>query len=354
MRNLRLIGVLLLLWLPLKGFAVEVKADAPKTYVVVKGDTLWDIAGMFLDKPWLWPELWRNNTDISNPHLIYPGDVLRLIFDEEGEPQIVVERAPEKPFVKLTPQGRIEQKARPIDVLPFDVIRPYIENAAIMDESEYEALPYLLGNHEGIERFVSGVHVLGKASRSGETRFDVIRQQNVVRDREGNKLGIQVRHISEAVATDDDLDKQQLVKIVDGHIEAKRGDRLIPMQEPEVQEMQLIGAVAQRGFLVDSLEQHGLLGKFDIVVIDLGKGDVMPGTVMGVYNQGPNIVDGKQPKYANEDNALRSAFEWGDEIVQPSVKVGELVVFKTFDKASYALLTKASNFIRVGAIVARP
>jgi hypothetical protein len=354
MRHQKLVGLLFLLWLPFSSLAIEVKSNAPQTYVVVKGDTLWDIAGMFLDDPWQWPELWRNNTDISNPHLIYPGDLLRLIFNEDGEAQIVVERSSNKPIIKLTPQGRVEQKAIPIDVLPYEIIRPYIENAAIMDQVQYDSLPYILGNHEGTERFVSGDHVLGKASRSGDTHFDVIRQQNIIKDTNGNKLGVQVRHVSQAIATDDDLGKQQLVKIVDGLIETKRGDRLIPANKAVAQDMQLVGADKQRGFLVDSLEQHGLLGKLDVVVIDLGSSQVMPGTVMGVYNKGPNIVDGEAPKYINESNLVISAFERDGEIVQPAVKIGELVVFKTFEKASYALLTKASNFIRRGAIVANP
>ena len=354
MRHQKLIGLLFLLWMPLSSLAVEVKPNAPQTYVVAKGDTLWDIAGKFLEEPWLWPELWRNNTDISNPHLIYPGDVLRLIFNEEGEAQIVVERPSNKPLIKLTPQGRVEQKAVPIDVLPYEVIRPYIEDAFIMDQVQYDSLPYILGNHEGVERFVSGDHVLGKASQSGDMRFDVVRQQNVIKDADGNKLGIQVRHVSQAVATDDNLGQQQLVKIVDGLIETKRGDRLKPVSHNAVQDMQLVGAKTQTGFLVDSLEQHGLMGKLDVVVIDLGSSQIMPGTVMGVYKQGPDIVDGKNPKYINESNIIRSAFDSDGEIVQPAIKVGELIVFKTFDKASYALLTKASNFIRVGDIVAKP
>jgi hypothetical protein len=302
----------------------------------------------------LWPELWRNNTDISNPHLIYPGDLLRLVFNDDGEAQIVVERASNKPLIKLTPRGRIEQKAIPIDVIPYEVIKPYIENASIMDQVQYDSFPYILGNHEGTERFVSGDHVLGKASQTGDTRFDVVRQQNVIKDIDGKKLGIQVRHVSQAVTTADKLGQQQLVKIVDGLIETKRGDRLVPVNTSQVQEMQLVGAEAQRGFLIDSLEQHGLLGKLDVVVIDLGSSEVKPGTVMGVYNQGPNIVDGETPRYSGESNVIKSVFEGDGEIIQPAVKVGELIVFKTFDKASYALLTKASNFIRRGDIVGKP
>src|SRR5262245_44043543 len=64
------------------------RPDAPKSYVVKRGDTLWDISSMFLKDPWLWPEVWIINPQVENPHLIYPGDTLALAFGANGNPQI--------------------------------------------------------------------------------------------------------------------------------------------------------------------------------------------------------------------------------------------------------------------------
>jgi hypothetical protein len=75
---------------------------------------------------------------------------------------------------------------------------------------------------------------------------------------------------------------------------------------------------------------------------------------MGIYSQGPRIIDGKQPKYEGESDRIRNAFNQGDEISQPAIKVGEVIVFKAFDAASYALITKSAKVIKRGMIVAKP
>ena len=70
---------------------VTVKEGAPTTYIVKQGDTLWGISGIYLEKPWLWPELWDVNPQIDNPHLIYPGDELYLVW-EGGKPRLRMTR----------------------------------------------------------------------------------------------------------------------------------------------------------------------------------------------------------------------------------------------------------------------
>ena len=144
----------LMLWVGAScALALEVKPDAPTRYTVKKNDTLWDIAGIFLDKPWLWPELWRNNTQILNPHLIYPGDVLILRI-VDGEPVLDVVR--QKTQVTLSPNAnRTVKQGEPINLLPWSVIEPYIQHHEILDSGKYEILPHLLGNKNASIRFVN-------------------------------------------------------------------------------------------------------------------------------------------------------------------------------------------------------
>jgi len=104
--------------------AVELKPGHPQQYTVVKGDTLWDISGMFLKKPWYWPEIWHINPQIKNPHLIYPGDVLKLVYID-GKPYITRSKYGKR-TVRLSPETRIEELDRAIPTIPLDVISPYL------------------------------------------------------------------------------------------------------------------------------------------------------------------------------------------------------------------------------------
>lgn len=348
--------LVILVFLPVISLAevISVKETAPEVYIVKKGDTLWGISSMYLDRPWLWPELWRNNVHITNPHLIYPGDELRLTYNEQGEPVLEVAREKFKPAIKMSPEGRKTTKQQDaIDVLPWSVIKPYIENDEIMSQQDYDFLPHLLGNHDGAERFSNGDLVLSNGTHRKYDEYSVVRKQNEIYDQYENLLGIQVRHVADATPLPNDLDKQLMVKVKQSNFEAKRGDKLLPKENNTLDLMALVPADRQVGSIVDSLEQHQLLGKFDVVVVNLGQRDVSAGTVMGIYMQGPKIVDSDQPVYESENTFLRNAFG-GDEISQPALKVGDLVIFKVFDKASYALIVNSTKIIRQGAIVAKP
>jgi hypothetical protein len=119
---------------------VSIREDHPDEYIVVKGDTLWDISGRFLEHPWQWPAIWHANQQIENPHLIYPGDRISLVYID-GLPQLMVDR--DKRTIKMSPGMRtIEEEA--IGAIPLDLIRPFLADIRILSENEFEGLPYIV------------------------------------------------------------------------------------------------------------------------------------------------------------------------------------------------------------------
>ena len=106
------------------------RTDHPTEYVVVKGDTLWDISARFLEKPWLWPEIWQKNPQVKDPHWIYPGDVIRLTY-VDGKPVLTINQMP-------------NTDATPVVAIDFDLYnRPFLQDLRIV--SSFKILPYVIG-----------------------------------------------------------------------------------------------------------------------------------------------------------------------------------------------------------------
>lgn len=140
--------------------AAQAVGEHPDTYVVRKGDTLWDIAGRFLQKPWLWPEIWQANPQIQNPHQIYPGDVISLAYlDRVG---------------KGTIQPGPRQEA-PINAIPLADVEPFLKNLRVVDD--FDRLPYVVGLEGGRSRATTGqvAYVVGLENAQPGQRFAVVR-----------------------------------------------------------------------------------------------------------------------------------------------------------------------------------
>ncbi|GBL06238.1 LysM peptidoglycan-binding domain-containing protein [Glaciecola sp. KUL10] len=330
---------------------INIKAGAPETYVVKKGDTLWDISTVFLEEAWLWPELWRNNTQIENPHLIYPGDTLKLRY-VDGQPTFEVIR--DKTRLTLSPDQNVMMKSQAIQVLPWQKLAPHVANDSIMSAKEYDALPHILGDSVGTPGFVSHDFVLSHKPNNKVHKFDVVRKQRRIEDSNGKFLGYQVDHIAKAKTVEESKHPLQYIKLDDSRSETRQGDKLVAEMQASNNDMTLSAATTQRGELISNINGRKLVGKQDVVIINLGKRFVKPGTVMGVYAQGPAIYDGETPTYERAKTTAISYFSFDERIEQPAIKVGELVIFKSFEHASYGWVTKANTYLRGGEIVAKP
>ena len=332
---------------------LNIKTDAPTSYIVKKGDTLWDISNLFLDKPWLWPELWRNNVQIENPHLIYPGDQLKLRY-ENGKPVLDLVRNQEKNSITLTPGKRIINKPSPIAVMPWERIAPFLANDSIMDANEYQMLPTLLGDNTGSPRFASKDYVLAHKLPNTKAKYQVVRKEREVFDSMGKSLGVQLSHLSDIEINTSLSGERQVVRITESNREAKQGDKLLEKKKSQQGDLRLLPAKNQMGEVVQNINGNVLIGKHDVVIVNLGKRDVQLGTVFGIYQKGPDVEYKEKPSYALERSSMMNLFNTSETIEQPAYKVGELIIIRSFENASYAWVTKTNTHLQGGEIIAQP
>nr|WP_136250674.1 LysM domain-containing protein [Ningiella ruwaisensis] len=334
---------------------INIRQDAPQTYVVKKGDTLWDISSLFLNQPWRWPELWRNNTQIENPHLIYPGDMLRLRW-ENGVPILEVVR--DKPLLTLVPGESRRQKPNPIKTLPWDAIEMYINNDSIMSSEEFHALPAVLGDREGSARFIDEEFIMTKAmanaSPSEAEGFEIVRKEREVYDSNGALLGIQVIQLSDADFSIELNNDRYVVQVENSLMEVKKGDKLRPAMRFDNKDLMLHPATRQKGELVSNINGNSIIAKHDVVIVNLGERKVKAGMVFGIYKQGRPVHYKEEPVAGLTEVDFSEWFSLGETYQQPAYKVGELVIIREFEHASYAWVTKASTHLTGGEIIASP
>jgi hypothetical protein len=140
--------------------AVELKENVPETYIVKKGDTLWGISGMYLQKPWLWPQLWDANPQIDNPHLIYPGDELYLVW-VDGQPRLRMRRGRD---VKLEPNMRVSDLDLAIPIILLDEIGPWLKWSRIVAEGELNDSAYIVSGSQRHLLSAPGDRVYGRGN----------------------------------------------------------------------------------------------------------------------------------------------------------------------------------------------
>ncbi|MBW3567406.1 MAG: LysM peptidoglycan-binding domain-containing protein [Proteobacteria bacterium] len=328
---------------------VELAPRAPERYVVKKGDTLWDISTMFLEDPWLWPEIWYTNPQIENPHLIYPGDII-TIFWKDGRPHLQISRDGEiyqttLPIQRLSPRVRTSPLTQAIPTIPLDAIRPFLGGARVVDKDDYEDLPYLLRSRDG--RLLSGagddIYARGLVN-GGATRFNVIRIGDEYVDPETNEtLGYEAIEVGQAVVLRHG--DPATLRLEATSREAMKGDRLVPIDESEFNTnfIPTPPDVDINGQIIDVVDGVSQIGQFQIVTLNRGDEDGLEiGNVLAIYQRGETIDDDVGGGWT------------GGNVKLPDQRAGLLLVFRTFDKISYGLVLHASSEIHLLDMVRNP
>ena len=322
------------------GDVLSLKAGHPQRYVVKKGDTLWAISGMFLDDPWLWPELWYYNPQVKNPHLIYPGDVLKLMW-VDGKPVLVRNPAPDNSVVKLTPEMRISEITDAIPAIPLDVIAPFLTRSRVVSDAELEQAPYVLAGKRGHIVAGAGDQMVGRGDFSNDETYGVYRRGQVYKDPvTGEVLGVEATDIGTAnlLATEKDIATLTLNRSTQ---EIRRADRFLPMEVRHIHARFEPKAPGEdsNGFIIAVEGGVTQIGSLDVVTLNLGERNKLePGDVMAIYSAGGVVTD----PVTNE------------RVKVPDVRAGLLMVFRSFERVSYALVLKAEQPLKVGDIVKNP
>jgi len=379
----------------------DLVADAPSEYTVVKGDTLWGIAGRFLKDPWKWPHIWQMNQDqIKNPHLIYPGDVVRL--DREalrlsiasggaggaagGMGGSSVEAASN--VVKLDPRVRIEPLQTAIPSIPGSVIGPFLSQPLVVEIGGMDNAPTILATEES--RVIIGAGDTAYADRIGTddgVNWQVFRQGIPLKDPDsGEVLGYEAKYVGDARVQR--FGNPTTLYITKARQEINRGDRLTPAREatyptyiPRAPDKPIIGSIMS----VDGGVSE--FGQYQIMTINRGARDgIEVGHVLAVYRRGqevggsgraislsaprwfsnlggyfsrPSPVVPDPPNVApattgQSEGKVVGVAQAGSVVMLPDERTGLVFVFRVFDKLSYGLVMRSTRPIYIGDIVRTP
>lgn len=321
---------------------IRLREGHPQQYSVARGDTLWDISARFLQQPWQWPQVWAVNPQVRNPHLIYPGDVLNLVY-LDGQPRIVLQRGESRGTVRLSPQVRREALAEAIPTIPLGKINSFLlSNRIVDDAAELERAPYILAGNA--ERVVSGagdrIYARGDFA-AGPAVYGLFRRGKVYSDpKSGEVLGINLDDIgsAEVVARKDDIATLRLTRTTQ---EVRLADRLLPTEARQISSTFMPAAPVEAidGLILDVPRGVTQVGLLDVVTLDKGRRDGLDeGHVLAVYKTGETVRDRVT----------------GERIKVPDERAGLLMVFRSYDKLSYGLVLMAQRQLAVGDKIRNP
>ena len=349
----------------------ELAPNAPDEYTVKPGDTLWAISRLFLRSPWRWPELWGMNLkEISNPHRIYPGQVLYL-DKSGGRARLSTRRGGASDgTIKLSPRARYESlSGMALPTLNPSLIEPFLSEPIIVDEDTLKAAPHIVAGNDSRVLLARGdrAYALGQADEqlietAGPIKtYRIFRNATPLKDpATGELLGYEAAYLGKAQLKRSQTVATQLVEgkdvvnvvpatidIVAAREEMRAGDRLLP--EPTRQLLSYAPRAPEQ--IIDGriVSVYGNAVQFaaqnQVVVINKGTRDgIESGHVLAILKNGDTIVD-----RAGAPN------DTGKEVLKlPNERIGLLMVFRPFEKASYALVLEINDTPRVGDLLVNP
>jgi hypothetical protein len=350
----------------------ELAPNAPDEYTVKRGDTLWAVSGLFLTRPWRWPELWGMNLEqIRNPHLIYPGQ--QLVLDKSGGRAVLRLRQAQtdgempSETIRVSPRVRIEALAdNSIPTLNWHLIEPFLSEPVIVDEATLLRAPRIVAANDsrvmitrGDRAYARGVTPLMQRVTGRSDDYRVFRTATALKDPQTLAiLGYEAQYLgkaslvrgesSEVVAKagggQDTLPVPATIDIVSAKEEMRVGDRLLP--EPPRQLLSYVPHAPSGPMDGAIVSVYGdavsFAGQNQVVVINKGTADgIETGHVLAILKQGEQRLDRSQPGERTQ-------------IKLPSERNGLMIVFRPFEKLSYALILEINDTVKIGDRVINP
>jgi len=328
---------------------IAIKRDYPDRYVVKKGDTLWDIAETFLKSPWLWPEVWNINPKIRNPHLIYPGDVIVLHY-VEGKPFLTLEGAggvlpPPKGIdtVKLSPEVHISKLEKAITTIPRSAIDAFLYSHRVVGETELNNAPYIVSSFE--QHLVAGpghkIYVR-RLEAPQVTGFQIVRPGIVYKHPDTKEiLGYEALNLGESHLVKLGNGEPSTLLVTRAFQEILEGDNLLPIinKRDAIYFLPKAPKNQVEGYIISVINGVAEIGQNNVVVLSLGEREgIEQGDVLDIYSGGENVRDRTANGY----------------VKLPDEKAGLLMVFRVFEKVSYALVLEAQRALHTMNKVKNP
>jgi hypothetical protein len=319
--------------------ALQLADNAPDSYTVVKGDTLWDISGRFLKSPWRWPEVWKLNTEqIRNPHWIYPGQVVYL-----DRKNMTLSLTPgNSGMVKLSPQIHSTPALGPIASVPLQNIQQFLVEPLVTESENPIDAGTVIGIQEN--RVMAGTDetiFARNLSAPNQVAWSVFRPGKPIKDPLSNEvLGYEAIYAGQArVRTPERPPVAAAMSVGRIKHEVSVGDRLLPAVDdsnfayvPHAAPADIQARIAS---IYGGLDETGVNG---VVTINAGRNQgIEPGHVAALYRVLGNA------SYRGPDGGQKV-----QEIPLPDERYGLLFVFRVFSKLSYAYVLESTRPVRVG------